>query len=243
MDSADNADFDYALTLLEERRFTEAVAAFTEIVALSPELVGAYGNRGLAYLNLGLEDEAARDFEKVLQLDPDDAMGYSMLAEVTRFRGPPEETLALVVDALDIDPEEPQAHFIRGWLFAKAGQYEEAAEDIGVFLATYDENCDVRWLCDACRTLAGTDPADEEGMPLDTPEAADNYLSGRGWSFDTEGRPDFEERGLPCAYAHCIHNCPPLSSETPDGCPVFGYACPGGRWQVSWCRENPRQLD
>jgi hypothetical protein len=55
--------------------------------------------------------------------------------------------------------------------------------------------------------------------------------------------PDFEEHGLPCLYAHCIRNCPPLSPETPDGCPAFGYACPGGRDQVRWCRDNPRFFD
>ncbi len=98
MNPEDNVDFEHALTLLEQRRFLEAIEAFPDVVAIAPELTGAYGNRGLAYLNLGLEEEAIRDFERVLELDPEDAMGYAMLAEISRFRGAPEETLRLVVE-------------------------------------------------------------------------------------------------------------------------------------------------
>ena len=243
MDVTGNPNFEHALALLEERRFSEAVAAFTEVVALSPEFSGAYGNRGLAYLNLGLEEEAMRDFEKVLQLDPEDAMGYAMMAELSRLRGSPEETLSCVVDALELDPDEPQAHFIRGWLFAKSGQFQQAAEDFSRFLELAGENEDVTDFRDACMVLGGEFPVDEFGFHIDTQEKQNLFLGRRGWSFDMTENQDFEELGQPCAFAHCIRNCPPLSPETPDGCPVFGYACPGGRDQVSWCRENPRFFD
>lgn len=243
MDPTGSTTFDRALALLEERRFSEAVTAFSEVVALSPEFAGAYGNRGLAYLNLGLEDKAVRDFEKVLQLDPDDAMGYAMLAEVSRFRGDPRDTLAYAVEALELDDDEPHAHFVRGWLFARAGQYAEAAEDLGRFLEMVGENDEVSGLHEACVALSKDDPVDELGAPLDTDGKVDAFLSRNGWSFDTAGRDDFEEAGLPCAFAHCIRNCPALSPEAPDGCPVFGYACPGGREQVAWCHGNGDFLD
>lgn len=239
MESSENKRFDAALALLEERRFVEAVEAFTELVTLSPDLTGAYGNRGLAYLNLGLDDAAREDFETVLQLDPEDAMGHSMLAEVARFHDCPEEALRQVTMALELNPDEPQAHFIRGWLFAKAGQYEMAAEDLSRFIELGGENEDVMDLLDACTVLAGDFPEDEAGLPLDTPEKADRYLGLRGWSFNNDENPDFEEEGQPCPYGHCIRNQPPLSPETPVGCPVFGYACPGREEQVAWCREHP----
>ncbi len=243
MGETGGSNFDHALTLLEERRFFEAVAAFSELVALSPEFGGAYGNRGLAYLNLGLEEEAVRDFEKVLQLDPDDAMGYAMLAEVSRFRGTPEETLAYVVEALELDEDEPQALFVRGWLFAKAGQYHQAAEDLSRYLELAGENEEIADLFDACVALSADAPVDEFGDAVDSQEKIDRFLGRRGWSFDFGEMEDFEELGLPCVFAHCIRNCPPLSPETLDGCPVFGYACPGGRDQVAWCRDNPRFFD
>ncbi|MCC8181262.1 MAG: tetratricopeptide repeat protein [Planctomycetes bacterium] len=243
MEETGDKRFDAALALLEERRFLEAVDAFSDLVAVCPELTGAYGNRGLAYLNLGLEDEARHDFETVLQLDPDDAMGHSMLAELARFRGTPEQTLAHVAAALDLDEDEPQAHFIRGWLFAKAGQYDMAVQDLERYSEMAGRHDEIEDFIAACRVLASNDPRDESGQPLDPAEAVNKFLGRRGWSFADEENPDYLEEGLPCPYAHCIRNRPSLSPETPEGCPVFGYACPGQGEQVAWCREHQSLYD
>ncbi len=243
MEAAENKRFEAALALLEERRFSEAAESFSDLIALNPDLTGAYGNRGLAYLNLGLEEEAVRDFSTVLRLDPDDAMGHSMLAEVERFRQRPEEALRHVALALELNPDEPQAHFIRGWLFARAGQYDMAAEDLARFLELGGANDDVDDFLGACSVLAGDRPVNESGEELDTPDKADAFLGLRGWSFNCSENPDYEEQGLPCPYAHCIRNRPPLSPEAPEGCPVFGYSCPGRGEQVAWCREHPAYFD
>ncbi len=245
MESEGDERFEEALNLLEERRFLDAVDAFSHLVALAPDMTGAYGNRGLAYLNLGLEEKARSDFETVLRLDPEDPMGHSMLAELSRFRGPLEETLAHVAAALELADDEPQAHFIRGWLFARAGQWDMAAEDLGRFmeLTRENESVDVEDLYDICRTLAGEAPADGEGNPLDSPEKVEKLFRSRGWSFDCAANPDFEEEDQPCLYGHCIRNRPPLAEEAEEGCPVFGYSCPGGAEQVAWCRDHPPFLD
>jgi tetratricopeptide (TPR) repeat protein len=237
--------FEEALKLLEERRFFEAVDAFSELIAFAPDMTGAYGNRGLAYLNLGLEEKARSDFLTVLQLNPEDAMGYSMLAELSRFDGPLEETLGHVTAALELADDEPQAYFIRGWLFARAGQYAMAAEDLGRFMElTKDrDNTDVEDLYLVCRTLSGDDPRDDDGGPLDTGERIEAYFRSRGWSFDYAANPDFFEEEQPCLYGHCIRNRPPLSAEADEGCPVFEYSCPGGVEQVAWCREHPPFAD
>lgn len=245
MEETGNRRFEAALALLEERRYYEAVDAFSELVALSPDMTGAYGNRGLAYLNLGLDDAARNDFETVLQLDPGDAMGHSMLAELSRFADVPEETLRHVVEALELNPEEPQAHFIRGWMFARAGQYEMAVDDLERFveLSGDRDNPEVMDFLDACDVLAGEEPMDDTGCRLDSREKVEEYLGLRGWSFNASANPYYEAQGLPCPYAHCIRNRPPLSPETPEGCPIFGYSCPGGSDQVTWCREHPPLLD
>lgn len=241
MDLSGDKRFEAALELLEERRFSEAVDAFSELVALAPDMTGAYGNRGLAYLNLGFEDAARSDFETVVQLDPEDAMGYSMLAEISRFRGPPEETLRYVNMALEIDEAEPQALFIRGWLFARAGQYDMAAEDLEKYLdsAQGSDNADAADFHSACSFLASSDPCDDSGEAIDSDEKRSAYLGQWGWSFDYNSNPHYDEWNLPCRFAHCIRNRPPLAPGTAEGCPVFGFSCPGGCEQVAWCGDNP----
>jgi tetratricopeptide (TPR) repeat protein len=148
--------------------------------------------------------------------------------------------LANLTTALELNPDEPQAHFIRGWLFARAGQFEPAAEDLARFLElSGDQNEDAADFRDACAVLATDEPLDENGEALDSPEKVDLFLGRRGWSFDYSKNDDYEEQGLPCPYAHCIRNRPPLSPEVLEGCPVFGYACPGMGEQTTWCREHP----
>lgn len=245
MEFDSDARFEEALALLEERRFFDAVEAFSELIALAPDMAGAYGNRGLAYLNLGMEDQAKNDFQTVLRLDPEDAMGHSMLAEVSRFNGPLEETLGHVAAALDLADDEPQPYFIRGWLFARAGQYTPAAEDLERFMElTKDrDNVDVEDLYLVCKTLAEDEPRDDDGQALDTPERVEALFRSRGWSFDYRPNPHFEEEEQPCRFGHCIRNRPPLSADAAEGCPVFEYSCPGGEEQAAWCREHPPFAD
>ncbi|MDR1534990.1 MAG: tetratricopeptide repeat protein [Planctomycetota bacterium] len=243
MDATENKRFEEALALLEEQRYREAAESFSEVIALRPEMSGAYGNRGLCYLNLGMDDRARSDFETVLRLDPCDAMGHSMLADLARFQGGTGEVLEQINLALANDPDEPQAHFIRGWLFARAGQYDMAAMDLARFMELTGDNDEVREFYEACVLLASERPRDADGTDLDTPEKADRHLGLRGWSFNLSENRDYQEQGLPCPYAHCIRNCSPLSPETPEGCPVFGNACPGRLEQVNWCREHPQLFE
>ena len=243
MEMEENSRFEQALTLLEERRYFEAAESFSDVIALSPDMTGAYGNRGLCYFNLGMDDRARSDFETVLQLDPDDAMGHSMLADMAHFRGDPEEALEQATFALERNPDEPQALFIRGWLFARARQYEMAAMDLSRFLELAGDSPEVEDFRDACAKLAEDDPRDASGKGINTPEEADAFLGLCGWSFDFSENREYEAQGLTCAYAHCIRTCPPLSPEMPDGCPVFGNACPGGSDRVAWSREHPQLFE
>lgn len=234
--SGEFSQFENALALMQEERYADAIEAFSAVIAQAPSLSGAYGNRGLAYLNLGMTDKAQADFASVLRIDPEDAMGYSMMADAVRFSEQPHVTLAWVVKALEHDPDDAQAHFVRGWLFARAGQWSEAAEDFSFFLEQYPDNSDLTEFCEMCRTLAADDPTDEDGRRLDSQEKVAKYLRMHGWSFEYSFNPEYERDGLPCPYAHCIRNCQAAAAEADQCCPVFGYICPGGGAQVQACR-------
>jgi predicted O-linked N-acetylglucosamine transferase (SPINDLY family) len=72
----------YALATLE--RLEEAVNSYSEALALEPDFVVALNNRAQAYLDLGRPDEAARDFERLVSLNPtyEDALGYALYAKL-----------------------------------------------------------------------------------------------------------------------------------------------------------------
>src|SRR5262252_6060189 len=56
------------VTLLKEKKYAEAVAAFTEVIRLDPANVSAYRWRGQAYAALGDEARAEADHDQVQQL-------------------------------------------------------------------------------------------------------------------------------------------------------------------------------
>ena len=50
-------------------KFDAAVADYTEALRLDPANAHALHNRGISYDRLGRDDEAARDFERALELE------------------------------------------------------------------------------------------------------------------------------------------------------------------------------
>ncbi|MDR3211109.1 MAG: tetratricopeptide repeat protein [Planctomycetota bacterium] len=237
MDISENPSYQYGLKMFEKGRYYEAVSLFAEVLQLAPDNSASYRYRGLSYHWLGMTAEAKRDLETVVRLDPSDALGFAMLADICRFRQSPAETLEQVVAALDLESDQPQALFIRGWLFAAAGQYAEAVEDLkrSHGRAEFSDTLD---LLNACSVLAAETPCNEFGDPIVTREDIEDFLSRQGWSFDRQPNPKYAESGFCCRYAHCIRNCPILSPEVPASCPLFGNACPGDMEQTNWCRAH-----
>ena len=50
------------------QQYKAAIADYDEAIRLKPDLAEAYNNRGLAKKELGLTDEARKDFETALEL-------------------------------------------------------------------------------------------------------------------------------------------------------------------------------
>ncbi len=231
--------FEEARQLLDEQQYAEAIDAFTDFIALVPESEGAYGNRGLAYLSMGEDEKAMDDFKMVISINPEDAMGYAMMAEALRNLGRDEEALEMAVEALTIDDKAAEAYMVRGWLFARAGQYDSAVADLEKYVELVDEPGEFFDLLEACKCLAADNPCDPEGNPLDDPEAQEAFLSACGFSFCFEYRGEHEEEGLFCPYAHCIRSMPRRGYNAPITCPIAGFQCPGGPQQVEICCEYP----
>lgn len=59
-----------------QRKFTQAIEAFTSAIAEDPDYIAAYYNRGLAYYDLQLYYKAIVDFDMVLMMSPDDRDAY-----------------------------------------------------------------------------------------------------------------------------------------------------------------------
>lgn len=64
-------------TALNAEKFDEAIAAYTEAIALDAKNHVLYSNRSAAYAKAGKFKEALEDAEKTIELNPSWAKGYS----------------------------------------------------------------------------------------------------------------------------------------------------------------------
>jgi tetratricopeptide (TPR) repeat protein len=58
----------------------KAIADLSEAIRLKPDYVGAYNNRGIAYIQKGDYDKALADFREAVRLKPDHVTAYNSLA-------------------------------------------------------------------------------------------------------------------------------------------------------------------
>jgi tetratricopeptide (TPR) repeat protein len=114
---------------LREKRYAEAVDAFTHALQVVPDDPDLLYGRGLAYAEIGKIDEAVADFRRLLQIKPDDidasnALGFTL---VDADRDLPEAQ-KLIAAARAAKPDDPSIADSWGWLQYRLGHLDEAAQ-------------------------------------------------------------------------------------------------------------------
>jgi len=117
-------------------RFDEAIRACKQAIVSEPTCVQAYFNLGSIYASLGNED-AASNFRKVIELDPDHAVAHCNLAQELRRHGNLEEALAEYQRGHELgsarpDWKYPSARWIRETEaeMAKAARLQSKLDDL-----------------------------------------------------------------------------------------------------------------
>ena len=94
-------------------------------------------NLGLAYLEENQLDRAEKEFLKVVDKVPDDAMGYANLGIIYMRKGQYEKAEEQLNDAISIDPENSDIKLILAEVFEAAGENLKAIELLRESLATF----------------------------------------------------------------------------------------------------------
>lgn len=68
---ANQAKFEEAFRHLTEGRYQQAIEGFNTVLAAEPNHVQSFGNLGLAYAGLGDRDNAIKNFDRAIEIDPD----------------------------------------------------------------------------------------------------------------------------------------------------------------------------
>lgn len=106
-----------------------------------PYLVEALRSRGVLFSDLDANDQAMRDFNAALALDPQDAEAYNSRGVVYHKLKQFDQARADFDKSISLAPDRAYPYYSRGHLSYYQGRFPEAREDLesGVSLATPDD--------------------------------------------------------------------------------------------------------
>jgi Tfp pilus assembly protein PilF len=119
---------------LHTERYADAVADYDVILQYNPNSVNDLYQRGVAKMLMWQHEPALADFNRVLQLQPNEANAHLNVARIyTEMKRVDMNRLNLALEhankAIQINPEHPDAYFIRGVLHYHLWQREAACAD------------------------------------------------------------------------------------------------------------------
>ena len=115
------------LALLQLKRFDEAIAAYKEAAAASPDDTSVRFQFGAALDRAGRRADAQKLFRELIAKDPNDAnalnyLGYMLAEQGTAL----DEAVSLIQRALKVDPDNPSYLDSLGWAYFQQGKFELA---------------------------------------------------------------------------------------------------------------------
>jgi serine/threonine-protein kinase len=106
-----------------------ALLAANEAVRLDPSYARAYGARGYVVSRaFGPTKDAARDFSRALEPEPNSAQSMAWSGAVLLEQGREEEALVAIRRAIDLDPFSPARHLSLAYAAFPLGQYDLVIE-------------------------------------------------------------------------------------------------------------------
>jgi adenylate cyclase len=170
----------------------------THAIEIQSELPLAYFVRGLSYREQHEYIKALVEAQKAIDYDPSYANAYVLLATLLYYAGRPEEGLARIQQAMEINPHHPyNYHFHLGQAFFVLHRYKEAIDAFNLGLSSYPASERMRvWLAAALAQSGNIEEAKWEGeqimadnpdfsidrmtqsFPFNDPADMDNFIAG-----------------------------------------------------------------
>jgi len=129
-----DAWYNLARTKYTENKFEEAIHAFQQCLQLDPKNVKAEDNLGLSYYGLGRTDDARSAYEVAIQwqsnVSQKDPGPFLDLGTLYLEQGHPKDALPYLLQAIQIEPEEPKGHEKLGKAYSMLDQLPEAQSEL-----------------------------------------------------------------------------------------------------------------
>ena len=140
----------------------------THAIELQTVLPLAYFVRGLSYREQHEYVKALVEAQKAIEYDPSYANAYVLLATLLYYAGRPEEGLARIQRAMQINPHHPyNYHFHLGQAYFVLHRYQEAIDAFNLGLSSYPASERMRvWLAAALAQSGDIEEAKWEGEQI-----------------------------------------------------------------------------
>lgn len=112
-----------------ERKFNEAIAAYTNAINLSTEKAENYYNRGNVYVDLGKYDKAIEDYTKAIELNSQYVTAYNNRGYAYEELGEHQKAIEDYTKTIEFDPQYAGAYNNRGYTYDSIGEYNKAIAD------------------------------------------------------------------------------------------------------------------
>jgi tetratricopeptide (TPR) repeat protein len=123
--------------------FTGALTDFNKARKLDSNDVYVYIERSQTFLNIGELEAASKDFQKIIQLNPnsqDAADAFFYLARINFKQKKYEQAVNYYTRVLKFRPDDPEIVFLRGECKFLLGDYGGAIKDFDLALSKDDDN-------------------------------------------------------------------------------------------------------
>lgn len=107
----------------------DAPAYYTKIIRRNRDSAWAYLNRGTAWLETGVLENALKDETEALRLDPSSPVAYSNRAISWYRSGEVDKAIQDCTKSIQLDPDYPLAYLNRGKSWFKKREYDKALQD------------------------------------------------------------------------------------------------------------------
>jgi tetratricopeptide (TPR) repeat protein len=119
-------DADKDNSLLNQRKYEEAITLYDKALEIDPNDVVALNNKGLALKNLSKYEEAITLYDKALEIDTKEVNVLTNKGVALDDLGRYEEAITWYDKALAVNPMDVDTLFNKGVAFTKLGRYGEA---------------------------------------------------------------------------------------------------------------------
>ena len=121
-----------ALALWKDGRYTDpnkAKAYWDKAIAANPKMAEAYNNRGLAFYNLELHQQAINDFSQAIRMKPQYAEALNNRGNAYYALDQYEKAEADFNESLELKPRYAKAHLNRGLVYFQMKKSNESCND------------------------------------------------------------------------------------------------------------------